>query len=184
MKALLHSLVNSPVTGYDVIIPGELFQRKVGAASGLGPFESKFQSTFVAQRSEAFERERKKRHEEHNAMLARNHKHKTDGRDDARAELRERAARRVAEEQSSGVYYARTRLKREQENLREVLCCCVWILVFDMTGVQVQQRLQAKAEKERLQGLTPAQAADEARACLHDLNAFDAHVKHFQVTVQ
>ncbi len=53
-----------------------------------------------------------------------------------------------------------------------------------MTGVQVQQRLQAKAEKERLQGLTPAQAADEARGCLSDLNAFDTHVKQFQVTVQ
>lgn len=48
----------------------------------------------------------------------------------------------------------------------------------------MQQRLQAKAEKERLQGLTPAQAADEARGCLNDLNAFDSHVKQFQVTVQ
>ncbi len=106
--------------GYDVFVPGELFQRKVGAASGLGPFETKFQATFVAQRSEAFEKERKRRQAEYNAMLARNHKHKTDGRDDARADLRQRAAHRVAENQASGVYYARTRLKKEQENLREV----------------------------------------------------------------
>jgi hypothetical protein len=44
----------------------------------------------------------------------------------------------------------------------------------------VQQKLEAKAEKERLQGLTPAQAAEEARSCLRDINAFDAHVKRFQ----
>jgi hypothetical protein len=50
--------------------------------------------------------------------------------------------------------------------------------------LQVQQRLEAKNEKERLQGLTPAQAAEEARGCLHDINAFDAHVKQFQMTVQ
>jgi hypothetical protein len=125
--------LNSRASGYDVIIPGELFQRKVGAASGLGPFESKFQATFVAQRSEAFERERKRRQDEYNSMLAHNHKHKTDGRDDARAELRNRAAQRVADEQASGVYYARTRLKREQENLREVLRCSIWILALGMT---------------------------------------------------
>ncbi len=95
----------------------------MGSTTGLGPFESKFQATFVAQRSEAFERERKKRQDDYNDMLARNHKHKTDGRDDARAELRARAAQRVAENQASGVYYARTRLKKEQENLREVLFC-------------------------------------------------------------
>ena len=106
--------------GYDVTIPGELFQRKVGAATGLGPFETKFQSTFVAQRSDAFEQERRRRQEEYNAMLARNHKHKTDGRDDARSQLRVKAAQRVAENQASGVYFARTRLKQEQENLREV----------------------------------------------------------------
>jgi hypothetical protein len=111
----------SRATGYDVIVPGELFQRKVGSTTGLGPFETKFQATFVAQRSEAFERERKKRQDEYNEMLASNHKHKTDGRDDARAELRARAAQRVAENQASGVYYARTRLKKEQENLRQVL---------------------------------------------------------------
>ena len=68
-------------------------------------------------------------------MLAHNHKHKTDGRDDARAELRNRAAQRVADEQASGVYYARTRLKREQENLREVLRCSIWILALGMTRV-------------------------------------------------
>ncbi len=102
-------------------IPGELFQRKVGSTTGLGPFETKFQSTFVAPRSEAFERERRKRQEEYNAMLARNHKHKTDGRDDARAELRSRAAQRVARDQDTGVYFARTRLKKEQEALREVM---------------------------------------------------------------
>jgi hypothetical protein len=50
--------------------------------------------------------------------------------------------------------------------------------------LQVQLRLEAKAEKERLQGLTPAQAAEEASGCLKDLNAFDAHVKQFQMTVQ
>ncbi len=164
-------------------IPGELFQRKVGSATGLGPFETKFQATFVAPRSEAFERERKKRQEEYNIMLARNHKHKTDGRDDARAMLRSRAAQRVAGEQATGVYFARTRLKKEQENLREVSCednvlrctCGCADTVF-----QVQKRLEAKAEKERLQGLTPAQAAEEARGCLQDINAFDAHVKQFQ----
>jgi hypothetical protein len=53
-----------------------------------------------------------------------------------------------------------------------------------MTRLQVQLRLEAKAEKERLQGLTPAQAAEEARGCLSDLNAFDARVKRFQTTVQ
>ena len=110
--------------GYDVTIPGELFQRKLGAATGLGPFETKFQATFVAQRSEAFEQERRRRQEEYNAMLARNHKHKTDGRDDARSQLRVKAAQRVAENQASGVYFARTRLKQEQERLREVPAHC------------------------------------------------------------
>ena len=56
-------------------------------------------------------------------MLAHNHKHKTDGRDDARAELRLRAAQRVEANQTSGVYFARTRLRQEQEKLREVYCC-------------------------------------------------------------
>ncbi len=116
--------------GYDVTIPGELFQRKAGSSTGLGPFETKFQATFVAQRSEAFEQERKRRQEEYNAQLARNHKHKTDGRDDARAELRIRAAQRVAENQASGVYFARTRLKQEQENLREVLMHYLTILLM------------------------------------------------------
>lgn len=108
------------LAGYEVTIPGELFQRKVGSTTGLGPFETKFQASFVAQRSEAFEKERKKRQDEYNAMLARNHKHKTDGRDDARAHLRTRAAQRVAQDQATGVYFARTRLKKEQEKLREV----------------------------------------------------------------
>jgi hypothetical protein len=93
----------------------------LGDATGLGPFETKFQAKFVAKRSEAFEKERKRRQDEYNAMLARNHKHKTDGRDDARAVLRLRAAQRAADSQASGVYFARTRLKQEQENLREVL---------------------------------------------------------------
>ncbi len=48
----------------------------------------------------------------------------------------------------------------------------------------MQQRLEAKKEKERLQGLTPAQAAEEARGSLQDIDAFDAHVKQFQMTVQ
>jgi hypothetical protein len=30
-----------------------------------------------------------------------------------------------------------------------------------------------------LQGLTPAQAVEEAHSCLQDINAFDAHVKKF-----
>ena len=59
-----------------------------------------------------------------------------------------------------------------------------WNVVIDVTRWQVQQRLEAKAEKQRLQGLTPAQAAEEARGCLQDLNAFDTHVKRFQTTIQ
>ncbi len=103
----------------------------MGAASGLGPFETKFQAQFVDHRSAAFESERKRRQDEYNAMLAHNHKHKTDGRDDARAELRLRAAQRVAANQASGVYFARTRLKQEQEKLREVL----FVLFFMMIHV-------------------------------------------------
>jgi hypothetical protein len=48
----------------------------------------------------------------------------------------------------------------------------------------VQQRLQAKVEKERLQGMTPAQAIEEAHSCVQDLNAFEDHVKKYQMIVQ